>query len=128
MRTVPTVCPICGGQITVTRLYCPECDTTLEGRFTGRSFAQLTPEQMDFIETFLRCEGKINRVEKELNLSYPTIRNRLHEVIHALGYEPGAEEEAERLSDVERQNILEDLEAGKISADDALNLLQERGG
>jgi hypothetical protein len=128
LRTVPTVCPICGGQITVTRLYCPECDTTLEGRFTGRSFAQLTPEQMDFIETFLRCEGKINRVEKELNLSYPTIRNRLHEVIHALGYEPGAEEEAERLSDVERQNILEDLEAGKISADDALNLLQERGG
>jgi hypothetical protein len=83
---------------------------------------------MDFIETFLRCEGKINRVEKELNLSYPTIRNRLHEVIHALGYELGAEEETERLSDVERQSILEDLEAGKISADEALNLLQERGG
>jgi len=128
LRTVPSVCPICGGQITVTRLYCPECDTTIEGRFTGRSFAQLAPEQMDFIETFLRCEGKINRVEKELNLSYPTIRNRLHEVIHALGYELGAEEETERLSDVERQSILEDLEAGKISADEALNLLQERGG
>ena len=128
MRTVPSVCPICGGQITITRLYCPECDTTIEGRFTGRSFAQLAPEQMDFIETFLRCEGKINRVEKELNLSYPTIRNRLHEVIHALGYELGAEEETEGLSDVERQSILEDLEAGKISADEALNLLQERGG
>lgn len=128
MRTVPSVCPICGGQITITRLYCPECDSTIEGRFTGRSFAQLTPEQMDFIETFLRCEGKINRVEKELNLSYPTIRNRLHEVIHALGYELGAEDETEGLSDIERQNILEDLEAGKISADEALNLLQERGG
>lgn len=128
MNPLPTTCPLCGGNITVTRLYCPDCDTTIEGRFTERPFAQLNPEQVSFVETFIRCEGKITRMETELGLSYPTIRNRLHEVIRALGYEPGQGEEPERLSEAERQDILAALEAGKIDAEKALDLLRERGG
>ena len=76
------------------------------------------------METFVRCEGKITRMEQELELSYPTIRNRLHEIIRALGYEPGGEE-LFGISDEERQRILEDLDAGKISAEEAMHLLQE---
>jgi hypothetical protein len=124
MNTLPTRCPLCGGEITVTRIYCRDCDTTLEGRFAGGPFAQLTPEHLAFVETFVRCEGKITRMEIELGLSYPTIRNRLLEVIRALGYEPGGEEAA-HLSDAERQRILEDLDQGRISADEAMRLLQE---
>jgi hypothetical protein len=124
MNTLPTRCPLCGGEITVTRIYCRDCDTTLEGRFAGGPFAQLTPEHLAFVETFVRCEGKITRMEIELGLSYPTIRNRLLEVIRALGYEPGGEEST-RLSDAERQRILEDLDQGRISADEAMRLLQE---
>jgi hypothetical protein len=78
---------------------------------------------MDFIVTFVRNEGKINRMEQDLSLSYPTIRNRLHEVIRALGFEPGKEE----LVDVgaeKRHAVLEELEAGKISADDAMRILR----
>jgi hypothetical protein len=73
----------------------------------------------------VRCEGKITRMEIELGLSYPTIRNRLHEVIRALGYEPGGEEPASGMSEADRQHILEELDQGRITADEAMRLLQE---
>ena len=78
---------------------------------------------MDFIMTFIRCEGKLNRVETELGLSYPTLRNRLHEIIRALGYEPGKEESPDVAEDRRRQ-VLEDLDAGKVSADVAMRMLR----
>ena len=127
MNTLPNKCPLCGGEITVTRIYCRDCDTTIEGRFVGGPFSQLTQEQLDFVETFVRCEGKITRMEDELDLSYPTIRNRLHEVIRALGYEPGGGDEPSGLTDEERQSILEDLDMGRITADTAMRLLREKG-
>ncbi len=122
MQTPLSKCPVCNGELTVTRLHCDTCDTTIEGRFANGAFAGLKPEQLDFIETFVRCEGKITRVEEELALSYPTIRNRLQEVIRALGYEPGKEEPAE-ISDEKRLSVLEELDSGKISADEAMRLL-----
>ncbi len=129
MPVLPTACPFCGGEVTVTRIYCPECDTSIEGRFSQRPFALLSPQQLDFIELFVRCEGKITRMEDELGLSYPTIRNRLHEIIRAMGYEPGTAEEAPAaLTDEERKAILEDLDAGRITVEKAMRLLQERGG
>lgn len=126
MNTLPTRCPICGGETAVTRIYCRDCDTTIEGRFTTAGpFSQLTAQQLEFIEVFIRCEGKISRMEDEIGLSYPTIRNRLLEVIRALGYEPGGGEETPGLSEQERQRILEDLDKGLISAEKAMRLLKE---
>jgi hypothetical protein len=116
-------CPVCQGELTVTRLHCESCDTVVEGRFTPGSFAHLSAEQLDFIVTFVRCEGKITRMEQEVGLSYPTIRNRLHEVIRALGFEPG-KDEGPGLDDEKRRSILEDLDAGKISAEDAMRALR----
>ena len=80
-------CPVCGESMIVTRLYCRTCDSALEGHFTLGRFYQLAPEQMAFVETFIRCEGKLTRVQEELSMSYPTVRARLNEVIRALGYE-----------------------------------------
>jgi hypothetical protein len=125
MNQTPTRCPLCGGEIAVTRLHCRDCDTTFEGRFAGGPFHQLTPDQLSFVEIFIRCEGKIRRVQHELDLSYPTIRSRLHEVIRTLGYEPGASEEVGGLSEPGRQRILEDLDAGKIDAVEAMRQLRE---
>src|SRR5512147_178217 len=123
MNTLPTRCPLCGGEVTVTRIYCQDCDTTIEGRFTGGPFSQLTQDQLSFVETFIRCEGKITRMEVELDLSYPTIRNRLHEVIRALGFEPGKDEIVE-VSAEKRSSVLEELEAGRLSADEAMRILR----
>ena len=125
MQILPSSCPLCGGEITVTKIYCRDCDTTIEGRFTAGVFSQLTMEQLAFVETFVRCEGKITRMEAELGLSYPTIRNRLHEIIRALGYEPG-EGEPVGISEQERRRILERLEQGEISYEDAMRMLEER--
>jgi len=125
MHALPSQCPICGGEVVVTRVNCRECSTTIEGNFSSRTFSQLTPEQMDFVETFVRLEGKITHMEKELGYSYPTIRKLLHDVIRALGYEPGGEEELADLSEEERESILNDLDAGKISYKDAINKLKE---
>jgi hypothetical protein len=123
MYPAPTHCPVCSSELTVARLHCSSCDTSIEGRFTGGPFAHLTAEHLDFIMTFVRCEGKINRMEQELNLSYPTIRNRLHEVIRTLGFEPGKEEVVEVTAE-KRNAVLEELEAGRISADEAMRMLR----
>jgi hypothetical protein len=125
MNAVPTKCPLCGGEVTVTRIYCRECDTTMEGHFTtGGPFARLKPEQLAFIEMFVRNEGRIKRLEEELNLSYPTIRKQLYDVIRAMGYEPGGEE-ASGLTEDQRQAILEDLDQGRIGYEEAMRLLRE---
>ncbi len=123
MNAALTRCPVCQSELTVAKLHCQSCDTTIEGRFNFGPFAHLTADQLDFIVTFVRCEGKINRMEPELNLSYPTIRNRLVEVIRVMGFEPGKEETIE-LNDQARRSVLEDLNTGKISADAAMKLLR----
>jgi hypothetical protein len=123
MRPAPNLCPICQSELEVVRLHCLSCDTSLEGHFALGHFSNLSPEQMEFVFTFVRCEGKINRMEQELGLSYPTIRNRLHEIIRALGYEPGKDETPE-IDAEKRINVIEDLEAGKITADQAMRILR----
>jgi hypothetical protein len=123
MKNSLTRCPVCDNELVVTRLHCDACDTTIEGRFVGGPFSHLDNDQLNFIEVFIRCEGKINRMEAELGLSYPTIRNRLHEVIRALGYEPGKDDSPD-VSDERRIQILEELDAGKISAEDAMRILR----
>ncbi len=123
MRPAPTICPICQSELEVVRLHCSSCDTSLEGHFAMGQFSNLTPEQLGFVFTFVRCEGKINRMEQEMGLSYPTIRNRLHETIRALGYEPGREETPEIEPDI-RSSTIADLEAGKITADQAMRILR----
>jgi hypothetical protein len=107
----------------VVRLHCSSCDTSIEGSFALGQFSNLSTEQMEFVFTFVRCEGKINRMEQELGLSYPTIRNRLHEVIRKLGFEPGRDETPEVDDDI-RSSVIADLEAGKITPDQAMRMLR----
>ncbi len=127
MQNLPARCPLCGGEVFVTRFVCRECETAIEGRFAPAApvtaFSKLTPEQLAFVETFVRCEGKINRVEKVLNLSYPTIRNRLRDVIQAMGYQPIEEPPVVR-SQQERQEILDALDRGEITFEDAMQKLK----
>jgi hypothetical protein len=126
MHPLPSQCPICGGEVVVTRINCRDCNTTIDGQFSSRTFSQLTPKQMDFVETFVRLEGKITHMEKELGYSYPTIRKLLHDVIRALGYEPGGEDELSELSEEDRQKILNDLDEGAISYEDAMKQLADK--
>ena len=126
MYPIFNTCPICEHELIATQLECRQCDTKIQGRFITGPFASLTPGQLDFIELFVRNEGKITRMQEELELSYPTIRNRLHDIIRALGYEPG--EEAAGLSDDERKRILEELEQGTIAYEEAILRIKDNEG
>jgi hypothetical protein len=122
MHPVLGPCPVCGQPLTITRLHCRACDTAIEGRFYAGRLAQLSQEQLQFVETFLLCEGKIKAVEEKLGISYPTVRSRLRDVIRALGYEVESEDDSN--PDEVRRRVLEQLDQGLISSDEAINLLR----
>jgi len=110
-------CPICSHELKVTRLQCSHCGTALEGNFQLSKFMKLSKEQLYFLEVFVKNRGNIKEIERELNISYPTVRNRLDSIIKALGYQTGPSKQ------VDKKNILKKLDAGEISTEDALKLL-----
>jgi hypothetical protein len=114
-------CPVCAEQLNVVRLECDGCGTSLQGSFSLGRFHTLAPEQLEFLEVFIRARGNFKDVERELGISYPTVRSRLDAVIRALGFPSQAEpdREAER-----RKEILRELAEGRIAADDAASLLE----
>lgn len=118
MRPLLHRCPVCDHSLHVTKLQCSECETTIENDFSLSKFAKLTQDQLQFIETFLMSRGNIKEVEKALNISYPTVRAKLNEVIAALGYHQ--EENTELKADV-----IDQLEKGEITYEQAMNLLKK---
>jgi len=121
MNVLLTNCPVCGDPLAVTRLHCRKCDTAIEGHFEVGRLGRLTPEQVSFVEAFVRCEGKLNRMEREVGLSYPTLRARLSEIIRQMGFAVGAET---GVSDEERHRVLDELAAGKITSEEAMRALE----
>ena len=109
----------------VVRLRCRGCETAIDGSFELVRFLRLTPEQLYFVETFIRNRGKIKDVEEELGISYPTVVARLDEVLAALGYE--AERNEEEVQEARRQ-ILDELSEGRIDAGEAAKRLREAQG
>ncbi len=122
MNPMLTSCPVCEEQLSITKLHCRNCDTLIEGHFDVGRLGRLSGEQLAFVETFIRCEGKLNRVERELGMSYPTLRARLTEIIRRMGFDVGPEDEG--MSVEERHSILDDLAKGKISSEDAMRKLE----
>lgn len=133
-RDVIATCPVCQGELTVTRLHCRSCGTALEGEFGVGRFGRLEREQLAFLESFLRSRGNLKELERELGISYPTVRNRLEGLLRALELgdgtaQPPQDEEAEPIEDMtqqgdqdvaaERRAILERLARHELSADEA---------
>ena len=137
MAKLLTRCPVCDGSLKVSELTCERCDTHIQSMFESCRFCSLPPEQLSFIELFLRCEGNLSRVEKELGVSYPTVRNRLSGALTALGLvggatgEPTAPAEAPTPtmtpedSAARRRDALNALARGELNADDAARILRE---
>ncbi|HEV2169585.1 MAG TPA: DUF2089 domain-containing protein [Candidatus Binatus sp.] len=124
MRPLIFKCPSCDSNLTVAQLRCPQCDITIEGEFAPPALLKLSGAQLDFVEVFIKNRGVIRDVERELGVSYPTVRARLDDVIAALGYQSRA---ASNASDgaSRRRSILADLKDGKITPEEALAALNE---
>ena len=113
-------CPVCGDKLKVVKLTCGTCGTSIDSEFTFSSFETLSSEQLRFAEIFIKSSGSIKDVEKELGISYPTVKSRLNDVIKALGYEV----KEERPNDI--KSIIDRLESGEITPDDALKKLKSK--
>src|SRR2546429_260657 len=113
--------PVCGDALRIVRLECPACGSALQGNFPLGRRARLPREQLQFVEVFTRCRGKIKDVEEELGISSPTVVARLNEVVQAMGFEIRAED-----TDLaaRRQQILDELASGKLTAADAASRLR----
>lgn len=114
-----TICPICDNRLNVTQLSCKKCGTTIQNEFELTNLAYLTKEQLNFIEVFIKCRGNIKDVEKELSISYPTVRAKLDEVIQTLGYSIKPKSERDK-------DVLDMLESGEITPDEAIKLLKDK--
>lgn len=119
-----TNCPVCTGSLHVTRMHCPQCELALEGQFSVSKLGLLPPSQQEFVELFLACGGNIKEVELALGISYPTVKKRLDEIVRALGTEIV---ERSRTATA-RDGVLQQIEAGKLSAKEGARLLREAAG
>ena len=120
--SIPNPCPVCSQPLHITELHCEHCTTTVRGKFVTNGLQRLNREQLDFVETFIKCRGNIKEVERELGISYPTVRSKLEQVIETMGY-PAQKLNAEESK--RRKEILERLNAGDISTEEALKYLNQ---
>ena len=121
---VISTCPVCASELAVTRLHCRSCGTTLEGDFSVGRFGRLNREQLTLLESFLRSRGNLRDMERELGISYPTVRSRVEALVRALGFGPRDGDDQETVTTdapaaSSRQDILESLARHEISAEDA---------
>ena len=132
-RDVISTCPVCSSELSVTRLQCRGCGTSIEGEFNVGRFGRLNREQLALLESFLRVRGNAKELERELKLSYPTVRARIESLVRALGLGegPAADEATDafgRAGDLAelRRDVLERLAKHEITADEAASLLRSR--
>lgn len=121
IHTVIGQCPVCEGELEVSRLHCLSCGTAIEGRFSLGKFHSLSKEQLQFAEVFIRNRGNIKDVEREMGISYPTVRSKLDALIKALGYDVPEEP---KVTPDRRKEILAQLEQGEIDSEEAVRLLR----
>lgn len=127
LHEIPHKDPVTGGDLYISELTSEESGVTIRGRFAIPRYAKLDKEQKHFLEVFLRCRGMLNSVEKELGMSYPTVRARLDSLLDALELVPIREGPKSRGKSAEaKRKVLEQLERGEITAEEAKARL--RGG
>ncbi len=126
---VIATCPVCSNELAVTRLHCRSCGTTLEGEFSVGRFGRLTREQLALLESFLRSRGNLREMERELGISYPTVRSRVEALVRhsvsALDPTPTGPLRPARLHD--RDEILEALARHEMTAEDAAIAIRSLG-
>lgn len=132
-RDVISTCPVCSSELFVTRLQCRSCGTAIEGDFSVGRFGRLSREQLALLESFLRARGNLKELERELKLSYPTVRARIDALVRALGLaegtfaDDGSDDGSGRgeMSGLRRE-VLERLARHEITADEAAALIRSR--
>jgi hypothetical protein len=131
---VISTCPVCSNELAVTRLHCRSCGTTLEGDFSVGRFGRLNRDQLTLLESFLRSRGNLRDMERELGISYPTVRSRVEALVRALGFGPRSDADEPDEATAEpatagrsREEILQALARHELSADEAAAAIRALG-
>ncbi len=122
---MPTHCPVTGEPLVVTRLEGPTSGVALEGHFTTHEFTRLNAESLETVRLFLKTRGNLKEMERLLGVSYPTVRNRFDRLLQDLGYEL-QDQPAETAHPNGASTILDALEAGEITAEEAATELEKQ--
>ena len=121
-------CPVCSTSLFVSELACGSCGTRVSGAFEACGFCRLSPEQMQFVQIFLSQRGNLSGVGGELGISYPTVAKRLDAVLSALNLNGDPSDLADQTDhhvQQERLQILEQLDRGEITAEEATRRLKD---
>ena len=113
-------CPVCNSTLEIVEYRCPNCETSIKGKFGVGDFAALTPVQQEFVKVFVCCQGNIKEVEKILKISYPTVKNKLADVYAILC--PSKKQERIVIS----EDILAEIEKGNLTVDEAILKIEQR--
>lgn len=116
-RAMVTRCPVCDSGMSVSELSCESCGTSVRGRFQVPELCRLPDDLYGFLLVFVKNRGVIRDVEKELGISYPTVRSRLDAVLAALGF-------GEQVGKVDSEQVIQMLERGEVSPEEAERLLR----
>lgn len=84
LKKFPRNCPSCGDLLQVKQLQCGQCETEVSGAFELPFLARLTAEEQDFIKKFVLYSGSLKAMAREMNLSYPSVRNYLNDLIEKM--------------------------------------------
>ncbi len=122
MYGTPKKCPVCGEELVITQMRCGNCRTAISGEFRQCRFCRLDERHSEFLIAFLKCRGSIKDVEKELGISYPSVRALLDSLLRELGLD-GNTAAGESPSSA-RMEILSQVADGSISPDEASRLLR----
>ncbi len=106
------------------RLYakCLRSDSGIEinGEFNLTPFDYLTKEQLQFALIFIKNQGNIKMIEKQLNISYPTVKKNLDELCLSLGFKAFKIDNDVKPS---RESVKEKLKNGEITFEEAEDML-----
>lgn len=109
-------CPVCGDALNVTSLKCGSCNIEISGNFTLSKFDSLSKSEIKFIELFLVNQGNIKEMEKELQVSYPTVKKQLDSIISKLGLQS-------KYTTLTKEEIIAKVKRGELSIEEAEELL-----
>ncbi|MDH3525999.1 MAG: DUF2089 domain-containing protein [Gammaproteobacteria bacterium] len=109
-------CSYCGGSMRISALSCGDCGLTYGGDFYTPRLYRLGADDQQFVELFVLASGSLKQMAQLLGVSYPTVRNRLNKLIGVL-------KEEKQKDEIRKQKILEDIEAGRISAKQGMRMI-----
>ncbi|MBS3973216.1 MAG: DUF2089 domain-containing protein [Erysipelotrichia bacterium] len=111
-------CPVCGGSLLCTKLSCHTCNTEITGEFALSRFSYLSKEELYFVETFVRVQGNIKEMERELEISYPTVKKSLDSIVAKMGFSVPKPK-------INEDEVLAKIKSGEMSVEEALAFIKK---